>query len=160
MSRDGDMAQGSVEAIYVASAPGAPMRSVAEVRARPGAGLEGDRYAAGAGTFSRETGSDRQVTLIEREALEAGRRDYRLEIPPEGTRRNLLTRGVYLNHLVGREFRVGEVRLRGVELCEPCDTLEKNTCPGARRALIHRGGLRAEILAGGTLRPGDPIHAS
>jgi len=154
------MAEGSVEAIYVAPAPGAPMRAVAEVRALAGAGLAGDRYAAGAGTFSGEAGPDRQVTLIEREALEAARRDYRLEIPPEGTRRNLLTRGVSLNHLVGREFQVGEVRLRGIELCEPCGTLEKNTCPGARRALIHRGGLRAEILAGGTLRRGDPIRAS
>ena len=150
------MADGTLEAIYVAGVR-EPMRAVEAVRAEAGVGLEGDRYATGAGSFSGEGGPDRQVTLIEREALDAVARDYRIEVPPEKTRRNLLTRGVALNHLVGRRFRVGEARLRGIELCEPCNLLDEHNGPGTRRALLHRGGLRAEILEGGTIRAGDPV---
>ncbi len=69
-------------------------------------------------------------------------------------------RGVPLNHLVGREFQIGPVRLRGIKLCEPCGHLEKMTVPGIEKALLHRGGLRAEILTSGTLRPGDPVKPS
>ena len=96
--------------------------------------------------------------LIESEALAAAASDYRLELPPNETRRNLLTRGVPLNHLVSREFLVGPVRLRGLRLCEPCKHLEKLTRPGVREALVHRGGLRAQVLTGGTLRIGDVIR--
>jgi MOSC domain-containing protein YiiM len=74
------------------------------------------------------------------------------------SRRNLLTRGVPLNHLIGREFTVGEVVLRGIRLCEPCDHLEGLTVKGIKDGLHHRGGLRAEILHGGTLQPGDAIR--
>ncbi len=148
-----------LEAIFVAPDKGAPMEARDEVDAIAGTGLSGDRYAEGTGTFSKPS-PDRHVTLIEVEALEAVERDYGIAIPPEGTRRNLLTRGVYLNHLVDRIFHVGQVRLRGVEFCEPCDVLEKGLGkPGARGALLHRGGLRAEILEGGTLRIGDELRA-
>jgi MOSC domain-containing protein YiiM len=151
-----DMAR--LEAIFVAPGKAAPMEALDEVDAIAGAGLAGDRYAEGSGTFSRSS-PDRHVTLIEVEALEAAERDYGISIPPEGTRRNLLTRGAYLNHLVDRIFHVGDVRLRGVELCEPCDTLEKSLGkPGVRGALLHRGGLRAEILEGGTLKVGDKLE--
>jgi MOSC domain-containing protein YiiM len=68
-----------------------------------------------------------------------------------------VTRGVPLNHLVGREFTVGGVRLRGIKLCEPCAHMESLSRPGARKALLHRGGLRAQILESGTIRAGDPI---
>jgi MOSC domain-containing protein YiiM len=126
------------------------MSAVAEVRAIAGSGLEGDRYAA-----KMKPGT--QITLTETEALEAAARDYGIEIAHDDTRRNLLTRGVALNHLVGREFRVGAVRLRGMRLCEPCSHLEGLTGKEMIKALRHRGGLRAEILESGVIRVGDVI---
>lgn len=133
------------------------MEKVDRVRAVAGRGLEGDRYFAEAGTYSRKSGPDRQITLIEVEAIQALARDHGVEIEPGEARRNVVTRGVALNHLVGRRFHVGEVLLQGIRLCEPCKHLarlvEQDVVPG----LIHRGGLRAEILEGGTLRAGDPV---
>jgi MOSC domain-containing protein YiiM len=144
--------------IFVAAGKGERMQERERVNALAGAGLEGDRYAAGKGTFSKPT-PDRHVTLIESEALEAVQRDYGIEVTAQATRRNLVTSGAYLNHLVGRVFRVGEARLRGVELCEPCQLLEKEVgVVGARAALLHRGGLRAEILDGGSIAVGEPIE--
>jgi MOSC domain-containing protein YiiM len=95
--------------------------------------------------------------LIEAEALEGLIRDYGIAISPGDSRRNVVTRNVPLNHLVDREFLIGNVRLRGTRLCEPCAHLEKLTERGALRGLVRRGGLRAEILSGGTIRVGDPI---
>jgi MOSC domain-containing protein YiiM len=139
---------------------GAPMIVVQEIIALEATGLQGDRYAAQLGTYSRDPGSGRHVTLVESEALEALERDYGIVLDPGLTRRNLVTRGVYLNHLIGREFSVGGVLLRGSRLCEPCAHMEKLTIKGARRGLIHRGGLRAEILKGGMIRMGDSIGVS
>jgi MOSC domain-containing protein YiiM len=150
-------ATGTVVSIHVASTGSAPMKSMREVRALAGKGLEGDRYALKLGTYSNQPGSGRDVTLIEREALEALERDYQIILEAGSTRRNIVTRGVYLNHLVGREFKVGEVVLRGTRLCEPCAHMEKLTVKGAMRGLIHRGGLRAEIVRGGTLRVRNSI---
>lgn len=133
------------------------MQSVTKIRATAGRGLEGDRYFNQVGTFSRDPGTGREVTLIEIEAIEALKRDYQLELETGLTRRNVVTRGVPLNHLVNREFKVGEVTLRGTRLCEPCSHLEKLTCKGVMRGLIHRGGLRADIVAGGTIRIGDIV---
>jgi MOSC domain-containing protein YiiM len=99
------------------------------------------------------------VTLIEIEAIEALQRDYRIEMDPGDSRRNIVTRGVPLNHLVGREFKIGAVTLRGTRLCEPCSHLEKLSVKGVQRGLIHRGGLRAEILTSGMIRVGDQINA-
>lgn len=132
------------------------MISHPQVRAIAGEGLEGDRYCRHAGTFSKGLPTN-QITLIEAEALEAARRDYDLEMPAEESRRNVLTCGVALNHLVGREFLVGNVRLRGLKLCEPCSHLAKLTGKRVLEALRHRGGLRAEIITGGTIRVGDVI---
>jgi len=134
------------------------MRSVTEVRAVQGEGLTGDRYAAKLGTYSNQPGSGRDVTLIELEAIEALARDYQLELDAGSARRNIVTQNVALNHLVGREFRVGGARLRGTRLCEPCAHLEKLTRKGVLRGLIHRGGLRAEVVKSGTIRVGDPIR--
>jgi MOSC domain-containing protein YiiM len=102
---------------------------------------------------------NREVTLIESEAVDGVNRDYATRLDPIETRRNILTRGVALNHLVGREFKVGPARLRGLELCEPCTHLEALTRKGVMRALIHRGGLRAQVLEGGAIRVGDSIEA-
>jgi MOSC domain-containing protein YiiM len=127
------------------------------VRAIAGKGLEGDRYFNQVGTYSNRPGTGREVTLIEIEAIEALKRDYDIGLRPGESRRNIVTRGVPLNHLLGREFKVGEVRLRGARLCEPCSHLQKLTQQGVMRGLIHRGGLRAEILTGGVIRVDDVI---
>lgn len=152
-----EKAYGKVVSIHIALTAGAPMKAVNEARAVPGKGLEGDRYFAESGTYSNDPGLGRDVTLIEIEAVEALKRDHGVELFPKDSRRNVVTRGAALNHLVGRDFKVGEVVLRGVRLCEPCSHLEKLSHKGVMRGLIHRGGLRAEILIGGIIRVGDTV---
>jgi MOSC domain-containing protein YiiM len=152
------MWSGRVVSIHITPEGGAPTLSVPEVRAVAGKGLEGDRYFSGAGTYSGKAGPFREVTLIEIEAIEGLAREYQVALDPGESRRNVVTRGVPLNHLVDREFRVGEARLRGIRLCEPCGHMEELAGkPGARKGLLHRGGLRAQILDGGTIRVGDPV---
>lgn len=126
------------------------------VQALAGRGLEGDRYQAKAGTFSKNPGK-RDVTLIESEALESYARESGKKLSAAESRRNLLTRGVRLNDLVGREFQVGAVRLLGLRLCEPCTHLARLTHPEVLPGLVHRGGLFAEILNDGELQAGDAI---
>lgn len=150
---------GSVVSLHLAPVGGAPMQTIDEARAIVGRGLEGDRYFAGLGTYSNDPGSGRHLTFIEIEALEALKEDYGVEVAPAQARRNVVTRGAALNHLVGREFSVGSALLRGARLCEPCAHLERLSARGALRGLIHRGGLRAEIVAAGTIRVGDRIAA-
>ncbi len=151
------MTQGTLVAIQIAASPGAAVRAIPEATAVAGRGLEGDRkFVADSKPAGSEPG--REITLIEREALDALEREYGVAIRPEESRRNLVTLGVALNHLVGRSFRVGDVELRGIRLCEPCGHLESLTKPGVRKGLVHRGGLRAQILRGGTLRAGDSIR--
>jgi MOSC domain-containing protein YiiM len=146
-----------VVSIQLAAAGGAPMKSVTNVLAVVGKGLEGDRYASKLGTYSNQPGSGRDVTLIEVEAIEALKRDYGIELDPGLARRNIVTRGVPLNHFVEKEFKIGEVILRGTRLCDPCAHMEKLTVKGTLRGLIHRGGLRAEIMKGGMIRAGDKL---
>ncbi len=150
------MWQGTLESIHIASAAKEPMRAVEQVIAVPGVGLEADRYALRQGTFFKPK-PDHELTLIEAEAVEAAARDYQIHLAPGDARRNLVTRGVPLNHLVGREFRIGEVRIRGLRLCEPCDHLQRLTGQPVIKSLLHRGGLRAQILTPGTIRVGDRI---
>ena len=149
--------QGTVVAIYVAPTGAAPMRSVANAQVVAGRGLEGDRYYSKLGTYSNQAGSGRDVTLIEIEAIDGLKREYEVQLDPGQSRRNIVTRGIALNHLVEQEFRIGDVVLRGTRLCEPCAHMEKLTVKGAMRGLIHRGGLRAEIVKGGTIKVGDRI---
>ncbi len=149
---------GTVVSLHIAPDAAGSMVSVPTVRAVAGRGLEGDRYYADAGTFSEKPGPDREVTLIESEAVDALRRDYEIEFDAGMSRRNIVTRGVPLNHLVGREFRVGEVLLRGLRLCEPCGHLERLAERPVRQGLVHRGGLRAQIVTGGIIRAGDQIR--
>ena len=143
--------------IHIAPGPAAPMVSVTEVRAVESLGLEGDRYYLRTGTFARNWEPDAEVTLIEAEAIEALSRDYRVNLAPADARRNLVTRGVALNHLVGQSFRIGEVAFRAHGLCEPCGHLEKLTGLRVEDPLRHRGGLRAQIVRGGVLRVGDSV---
>ena len=153
------MDRASVVSIHIAPAAEAPALSVPEVRAVPGRGLEGDRYFAKAGTYSDRPGTGRQVTLIESEAIEAVAREEGLRIEAGLTRRNVVTRGVSLNDLVGRAFTVGEVRLVGTRLCEPCAHMARLAGePRVLPAFVHRGGLRADILTEGMIRVGDPIR--
>jgi MOSC domain-containing protein YiiM len=149
--------QGTVIAIHVAPTGAAPMKSVGNAQVVVGRGLEGDRYYSKLGTYSNQPGSGRGVTLIEIEAIEGLKRDYEIQLDPGQSRRNIVTRGIALNHLVEQEFCIGDVVLRGTRLCEPCAHMEKLTAKGAMRGLIHRGGLRAEIVRGGTIRVGDRI---
>jgi MOSC domain-containing protein YiiM len=153
------MFRGHVVGIYTAPTQGAPMERRNEVRAVAGVGLDGDRYASRDGKYTRSADNGkRAITLIEREAVDAARRQYDLELEEHEARRNVVTEGVPLNHLVGRTFRVGDVVLRGFKLSEPCTYLEGLTRAGIRRALVHRAGLRAEILEGGTIHVGDVIE--
>lgn len=152
------MSTGRVEAIFVAAKPAAPMSAVQSVEALAGEGIKGDRKLRDPSNPQKDT-PEREITLIESEAVDAVNRDYVMKLEPSETRRNILTRGIALNHLVGKEFSVGQVRLRGIRLCEPCKHLESLTRDGVMRALIHRGGLRAEILRGGQIIVGDAVEA-
>ena len=151
---------GTVEQIAIAPAAEEPMQVVTTARAAAGRGLEGDRYAVGAGTFSPRTGSrpGYELTLIAAEVVEdLTARDATQDFA--STRRNVLTRGLDVNALVGRDFSIGHVRCRGLRLAEPCAHLERLAGPGLLRPLIHRGGLRADILTSGSFQQGDPITA-
>lgn len=147
---------GTVESIHIAPAAEAPMQAIDRVQAIPGVGLEGDRYALKQGTFFKPE-PDFELTLIEAEALEALKRDYNFEVATGECRRNLVTRGAALNHLVGKEFLVGEVKVRGIRLCEPCSHLERLTAQPVIKGLRHRGGLRAQILSEGWIHAGDVV---
>jgi MOSC domain-containing protein YiiM/8-oxo-dGTP pyrophosphatase MutT (NUDIX family) len=150
---------GVVAAIHVAATAGQPMRPVEFVRATAGVGLEGDRYALGRGHYSPDLRVSRDLTLIEAEVIEELARDYGIELAPGETRRNLTTRGVRLNDLVGRRFWVGDVLCEGTRLCEPCHYLTELTGkPLLLRALVHRGGLRADIIRGGRICRGDQLQ--
>jgi MOSC domain-containing protein YiiM len=150
------MWKGKVESIHIASAAMGPVQALDHAVLIPGVGLEGDRYALKQGTFYKPEPAY-ELTLIEAEAMEALRRDYQVEVAPGDARRNIVTRDVPLNHLVGREFTIGEVRIRGIRLCEPCDHLQKVTGKQVIKGLRHRGGLRAQILTQGAIRVGDTI---
>ena len=137
---------------------GVPMEARDTVDAVTGVGLAGDRYALATGKYSDTNRGPRDVTLIEREAIDAVRAEDGIEVAEADTRRNVVTEGVPLNHLVGCTFRVGAVTLRGLRLSEPCAYLEQLTgIAGINRAFVHRGGLRVEVVSGGPLRVGDVI---
>jgi hypothetical protein len=150
--------RGTVEGLAVAPAAEAPMQLLEVARARAGRGFDGDRYAAGAGTFSSRAGRrpGYDLTLIAGEVLDemtaAGQ-----TLDFAGTRRNVLTRGIDVNALVGRRFRIGDVLCEGRRLCEPCVHLDRLSGPGILRPLIHRGGLRVDVLTDGEIRLGAPV---
>jgi MOSC domain-containing protein YiiM len=151
------MFEGRLLDIHIAEAARAPMRQLSEARLAAGHGIEGDRYASGTGTYS-QIPDVREVTLIEVESLEALLRDHQVDLTPSLHRRNLTTRAVPLNHLVGRRFAVGEVVLEGGRLNWPCRYLDMITGLEVCDRLTNRSGLNCRIVTGGTIRPGDVIR--
>ena len=147
------MNEGRVEGIFLTAEHGELPADVDSVRALAGKGLEGNRYF-----FADGSAPDGQaLTLIAAEAVEALEREHGIALHPAETRRNVLTRGIDVNALVGRRFRVGDVECLGVELCEPCLHLQSLTRPGIIDDLVHRGGLNADILTTGTIAVGDEV---
>ncbi|MBI2320400.1 MAG: MOSC domain-containing protein [Betaproteobacteria bacterium] len=150
--------RGRLEGIFITEAQSLPMQEIAEAKLIEGVGIEGDRYATGKGKYSVKPGEDRQVTLIEMETIEAIRRDHRIALEPVETRRNLVTRGVPLNHLVGRSFSVGEVVLFGCRLNAPCKYLEGLLGKPVYTPLLNRSGLNCRIVRGGVVRAADAVR--
>ena len=144
---------GEVVALHTAAESGAPTEPRDEVDVVAGKGIRGDRKFRPDGA-----GRGEALTLVEAEAVEAVEREYGIELSYAEHRRNVTTRDVALNHLVGERFRVGEVLCEGVLLCEPCTHLESLTDEGVREAFVHRGGLRADVLEGGPIRVGDSVE--
>lgn len=154
-------AGGVVMALWVATERHGELLALPAVQLKAGAGIVGDRF------FGRSrTQPGRNLSLIEAEAIDAVAARLGLAIPHGAPRRNVVTRGIRLNALVGREFRIGSLRLLGVELCEPCVVLGHQLatpdCPRERivRAFAGRGGLRAQVLGDGVIRVGDEVVAA
>ncbi|MDE3025960.1 MAG: MOSC domain-containing protein [Acidobacteriota bacterium] len=135
-----------IEAIHIGPEEAGPLASVESVRAVAGQGLEGDRNFRASGAKPGQA-----LTLVEAENVE----DVGLGVGE--TRRNLTTRGVRLNDLVGKSFKIGEVECYGVELCEPCEHLQSMTRPGIIKDMVHRAGINADIRSDGVIRVGDEI---
>jgi MOSC domain-containing protein YiiM len=150
--------EGRLEFIHITDRGSQPMQEQAEARLIEGVGIEGDRYATGQGFYSKTPRIDRQCTLIEIETLEAILRDHQITVLPRESRRNLTTRDVPLNHLVGCEFLVGGVRLRGERLNVPCKYLDGLLQRNVFTHLLNRSGLNCSIVAGGVIRQGDVIR--
>ena len=138
--------------IHLAAVSSEPVFEVQSVEAVAGAGLRGDRH------FAPDGPPENNLTLIESEEIERLAAEHGIELAPGQSRRQVMTRGVRLNPLVGKRFRVGDVECRGIELCEPCAHLESLTYPGLMRGLVHKAGLNAEIISGGEIAVGDEIE--
>ena len=147
---------GVVEALLTAANAEDAIGTHSEVELRAGRGIVGDRYFEGTGTFSASEKHGQQLTLIEAEVLDA-LRDDGLDLTPIDARRNVVTRGIELNALVEKEFEVGGARCIGRRLCEPCSHLQRLTGASLLRSMVHRGGLRADIIRSGTVRIGDAV---
>jgi len=152
----------TVIGLYTTAQAGTPLQAVPAVQLEPGRGLIGDRYSRHVGTFSEklQDSPDWEVTLVEIEEIDRYNAATGQSLSPGALRRNLVTRGVRLNDLVGQRFRVGDAELEGVRLCEPCAYLEGLLGPGLVKALAHRAGLRARIVRGATVRAGDSVVAT
>lgn len=150
--------EGSVVEIWLAGAAAGPMRQVDAVEAVAGLGLAGDRYALGGGTWAQYPDLEKQVTLIDREAVAAVAADTGSQLTPGDTRRNLVTTGIDLPDLVGRWFTVGDVLLFGMKRCPPCTHLERLTGVRLVKAMVHRGGINAAVFSGGPIAAGAVVR--
>jgi len=151
---------GTIISIFIAPKAGMPMHSVDKAHLEKGRGIVGDRYHSGNGTFSEKLkgSADSQVTLIESEQIDRFNRLNRLDLDYGAPRRNVVTQGIELNKLVNVQFRVGEVLLEGIRLCEPCAHLASLVTDKVLPGLVHRGGLRAQIISGGFIKPADSVE--
>jgi MOSC domain-containing protein YiiM len=150
---------GEVVAIHIAAGAGQPMQTLTAAEAVAGEGLVGDRYRDGKGFYSAtpiESGA-RELTLIAEEALAAVAAETGISLQLDEHRRNITTRGIDLDALLGQRFRIGEVMCEGVRPCPPCTHLEEITGKPVMPPLVHRGGLRARIVEGGVVRVGDAV---
>lgn len=145
------MEEGRVTAIYIGPPETMP-QPVERVRAHAGKGLEGNRYF-----FEDGAPAGNALTLIDAGQIEAFTAETGIPLNAQESRRNIETRGIDLNALVGKRFRVGEVECLGVELCEPCTTLQAMTRPGVLQGMVHRAGLNADILTDGDIAVGDTV---
>lgn len=152
--------QGSLQAIQIAPKAGDAVQNCEEVEVQAGIGILGDRYASKEGSWSGEEGTGREVTLIAQEDLDVVEAEYGIKFSQEQTRRNLLTVGVPLNYLINKRFWIGDVLLEGKRLCEPCNTMATRSGHGqpGLSAMLHRGGLRCDVIQSGTIRLGDGIR--
>ena len=157
---------GVVEGIFIARRSGQPMQSVMEVTGAAGRGLLGDRHCRpdpgtrldpSCGPYAPPHHEVQDLSLVEAEVLDALRDEHGIDLMAAETRRNLVTRGIRLNDLVGRQFTIGGVICEGVELCEPCVSIQRQTGKPVLKPLVHRGGLYARIVSSGTIRLGDAI---
>jgi MOSC domain-containing protein YiiM len=154
-------ASAEVLALYVGPEPGAEMESRDVVRAYANEGLEGDRFRATDLPGGRTDNDKRQVTLVAQESLDDIAAETGILIPTQKSRRNIITRGIQLNELVGRQFMIGDVLLEGAEICQPCAKMGEilgEDKAKVVKAMVHRSGLRARILTSGEIRRGDPIQ--
>jgi len=150
----------TVVGIYTASISGTQLRSVPQATLEAGKGLVGDRYFLGVGTFSKKIiASEAEITLIESEEIERFNSTEQAAHSPGEFRRNIVTRGIKLNDLVGKRFLLGAALLEGKRLCEPCAHLAKLVNAPVVKGMVHRAGLRAQILSGATVQVGDEIRA-
>jgi len=153
---------GKIAAIYLTSRASELMQSVAEAQLESGKGIVGDRYHSRAGTFSdlhaKRGLDDCQMTLIETEEIDKFAKSFGLELGYGDLRRNIVTREVRLNALVGRQFRIGAVVLEGVRLCEPCAHLAALVSAHVLPDMLGRAGLRACIINGGSISAGDRVE--
>ena len=151
-------ADGSLLAIWLTPETAAPMRRVAAVRLLAGAGLEGDRYALGRGTWAQYPDLEKQLTLIDAGDVAAVAAEVGAQLTPGDTRRNLVTTGIELPSLVGRWFAVGDALLFGMKRCPPCTHLERLTGARLVKAMVHRGGINAAVFAGAPIAEGTPVR--
>ncbi|NEQ69083.1 MAG: MOSC domain-containing protein [Symploca sp. SIO2D2] len=150
-----------ISEILISESPESQMESVEEAEAIAGRGIKGDRYYEKRGTFSPEPHkADFELTMIEKEKVEEFAQDSGLPFTVKESRRNLVTEGIDLNELVGKQFYVGESKLTGIRLCEPCNYLAKISYPEVLKGLVHKGGLRVQILESGKIKVGDTIRVS
>jgi MOSC domain-containing protein YiiM len=153
---------GKVVSIYIAPLAGSQLETIEVAELRSGKGIAGDRYFQQQGTFSKqlESGADWEVTLIESEEIRNYNEAQSTDWHDGAFRRNIVTRDIRINDLVGRQISVGTALLEGIRLCEPCAYLGSMLGPEIVKGMAHRAGLRARILASGYVRPGDSVEVT
>lgn len=149
----------TIYAIYITESAGKKMQENPSANLVPGKGIEGDRYFNQTGTFSKQLKGEphAELTLIQKEAIDAFNNEFDQSHAYSDFRRNIVTTGVSLNELVGEEFKIGDVSLLGIKLCEPCKHLAETVNSLILPHMIGRSGLRAQILTGGIIHKGDSI---